>query len=389
MIIKTKDMIHEDALEIFKEEGYLVNQSLDHANALVVRSSTVTQEDLKGVLAVSRAGSGVNNIPVDYCTDNGIVVFNTPGVNSNSVKELVIASLILISRNLIPAIKWATDVSRTSSDLKKDVESGKKAFVGREIRGKTLGIIGGGFIGSSIAKDVVYLGMNVVIYDPYHKDVMLPCTVRFADTLEDLLHKSDYITIHVPCNEETRGMIREETISKMKDEVYLLNFSRGEIVDEDSVINSGKIIGYVTDFPSKKLSMSDKTILMPHIGASTVDSEKRCSEAAAENLVSFLKDGEIVNSVNYPTVVLPPVNGGLVRVVIHTSRDCSLDFEKCSKFLDSLNVSNNVISYFDESKGDVLYTVADLSRGVSQECIDKFINFVSDFDGFRSARVIR
>lgn len=273
----------------------------------------------------------MNNIPVDLCSEKGIVVFNTPGANSNAVKELVIASLIIVSRNVMPATHWVKDAAhyastRPEKNLAEMVEKEKKYFVGREISGATLGVIGAGAIGREVAYAARSLGMNVVVYDVCDK-YFFDAGFRVVETLDELYEVSDYITLHVPSNESTRKMISWDAIKKMKDEVFLLNFSRGDIVDEDAVIKSDKIVGYVTDFPSEKLVACPKTIAMPHIGASSYESEIKCAMTAARDLDSYLTEGEIIHSVNYPTVTLESMTRDESRILIHSDLNAPVSEE--------------------------------------------------------------
>lgn len=331
MRVSTRNQIHEDAISYLQECGHLVQNNLADPDAILVRSAQVTEEDLNDVIAISRAGAGVNNIPVDLCSEKGIVVFNTPRANSNAVKELVIASLIIVSRNVIPATRWVKDAAhyastRPEKNLAEMVEKEKKYFVGREISGATLGVVGAGAIGREVAYAARALGMNVVIYDVCDK-YFFDAGFRVVETLDELYEVSDYITLHVPSNESTRKMISWDAVKKMKDEVFLLNFSRGDIIDEDAVIKSDKIVGYVTDFPSEKLVACPKTIAMPHIGASSYESEIKCAMTAARDLDSYLTEGEIIHSVNYPTVTLESMTHDESRILIHSDLNAPVSEE--------------------------------------------------------------
>ena len=378
MRIRTMNQIHEDAIQFLQDAEHLVRHDVINPDALLVRSAKVSEEDLKSATAISRSGAGVNNIPVDFCSDKGIVVFNTPGANANAVKELVIASLIIVSRNIMPATHWVKDAAhysakRPEKDLSEMVEKEKKYFVGREIQGATLGVIGLGNIGREVATAAQYLGMKVVAYDPYSSLEFIPNGIRICEDLDELLEKSDYITLHVPSNEKTRGMINWNAVKKMKEEVFLLNFSRGDLIDEDAVINCDKIVGYVTDFPSERLVIKDKVIAMPHIGASTFESEAKCAITAAKDLDAYLREGEITHSVNYPTVLLDSLKSGESRILIHSDLDAPVK-EESSWYFDQVCSCNKykVESYVKESNK---YTVVQV-WGADRKSINEFSLFV-------------
>ncbi len=297
------------------KERYLVSSHIDdsEADAFLVRSFDCLGMELSDrILAFARAGIGTNNIPVDRCTEKGIVVFNTPGANANAVKELVICAMLMASRNVINGSEWVNSVYDGESDIAKQIEKGKKQFVGPEISGKTLGVIGLGSIGVLVANAAVSLGMNVIGYDPYisvESAWHLSRAVRHGISLDDLLSSSDYITVHIPLMDKTKNYISGQEFAKMKDGAILLNFARAGIVSEPSLydaIDNGKVAKYVTDFPDEYLMSRRRpeVILTPHIGASTPESEENCALMASRQLRDYLEKGSIVNSVNMPECVL-------------------------------------------------------------------------------------
>ena len=292
-------------------DKYELVENIDDACGIVVRSQDMKSMEFSDeLLAIARAGVGVNNIPVDACAEKGIVVFNTPGANANAVKELVIAGMLLASRNIVAASNWATSLD---DDIAKQVEKGKSQFAGPEIKGKTLGIIGLGAIGALVANAAVALGMKVVGTDPFLSvgaALRLDPSVTVVKTQDDVFAVADYLTIHVPFNKDTEGMINAASIAKMKDGVRVLNYARGELVnDEDmlAALESGKVAYYCTDFPNAKTCNAKHIIATPHLGASTPESEDNCASMAADELMAYLEQGDICNSVNLPNAQLQAV----------------------------------------------------------------------------------
>ena len=268
--------------------------------------------------AIARAGAGVNNIPLEKCAEKGIVVFNTPGANANAVKELVIAGLFLASRNIPKALTWAASLSE---DVSKTVEKGKSQFAGSEISGKTLGVVGLGAIGRKVAASAAALGMNVAGYDPYYSGGM--DTITICNSIEELLPQCDYITIHVPATDSTKGLFNKELFAIMKDSAVLLNFSRDKLVNDVDLLialETGALAAYVTDFPNDALVGRDKVILLPHLGASTEEAEENCAVMAVEQMMNYFENGNIINSVNFPKVDMGPLEKG-VRLAFFT-KDC-------------------------------------------------------------------
>ena len=309
--IKLINKIAKVGTDAFDKTKYTVSEDATDACALMVRSAKLHDFEFdKSVLAIARAGAGVNNIPIDRCAESGIVVFNTPGANANGVKELTIAALLLASRDIVGGIAWAASLEK-DGDIAAKVERGKSAFAGCELLGKTLGVIGLGAIGGAVANAAIALGMKVIGYDP-HLSVNaawnLSGAVVKAESVDEIYSKSDYITLHIPAVSETKGMICKASIDKMKNGVRIINLARAELVladDIKSALEDGKVRGYVTDFPTDDLIDARGVINIPHLGASTEESEENCAVMAAIELCDYLEHGNIKNSVNYPAVSIP------------------------------------------------------------------------------------
>ena len=305
--------------DILTSDSYSISDSAASPTAILVRSANMHEYELaESVIAVARAGAGVNNIPLDKMLDKGVCVFNTPGANANAVKELVIGALILASRKIVRGINWVQTL--TDEDAAKAVEKGKKAFVGREIMGKTLGIVGLGAIGRLVAGAALALGMNVVGYDPYLSPALaekLDSRVKTVSDLDALYAVSDYITLHVPSTPQTKGCINKDSIAKMKDGVAIINCARGDLFVDDDVIEavkSGKIDRVVTDLPNNKLLGVDGIITIPHLGASTPEAEDNCAVMAAKELKDYIEQGIVINSVNFPCLDPGAKPAGKIRV---------------------------------------------------------------------------
>lgn len=340
---------------------YKVTDKADAPIAVMLRSFSMHGYDLpKSVLAVARAGAGVNNIPVAEYAERGVVVFNTPGANANAVKELCLLALLLASRGVVAGIEWVK--SLRGDDIAKQVEKGKKDFAGCEIMGKTLGVVGLGAIGVQVGNNAVRLGMNVLGYDPYitiDSAWKLNHNITKTDSLADLFAGSDYITLHVPLTDGTRGAINAETISKMKDGVKIVNLSRGELcvnADIIAAVKSGKIGAYVTDFAAPELIGVDGITVLPHLGASTEEAEDNCAVMAARELKDFIENGNITNSVNFPACSAP--RGGACRVtVIHRNVKNVLN-----SLTDAISQAGiNIENFVSQSRGDYGYTIIDCS----------------------------
>lgn len=349
-------------------ENYTVGEDVENPDAILVRSASMHDAELpKNLLAIARAGAGVNNIPLDRCSENGIAVFNTPGANANAVKELVIAALLLSSRRIVPAVEWAKTLKGKGDEVGKLIEKGKSQFVGPEIYGKTLGVIGLGAIGILVANAAHSLGMDVYGYDPYLSvDAAwgLSRSIRHARSLDEIFENSDYVTIHVPLLPDTKNMINADGIAKMKDGVRLLNFARGGLVDSAAVLDglkSGKVARYATDFPDDSMLGVENVIAVPHLGASTPESEDNCARMAANELIEYLQNGNIRNSVNMPAVSMP--RGGFTRICLF-HRNVPNTISKLSGALAGANI--NIENMQSKAKKDYAYTILDVTGSVTE-----------------------
>ncbi len=348
-----------------------------NADGIILRSFAMHDMELPADLkAVARAGAGTNNIPIDKCTEKGVVVFNTPGANANAVKELVIAGLFLSSRDVVGGIKWAATL--TGDDVGKQVEKGKSNFAGCEIMGKTLGVMGMGAIGILVANAAVALGMKVIGYDPFmsaEAEAKLTNGITKVDTLDEIYANSDYITIHVPLTPDTKHTINADTIAKMKDGVKILNFARGELVNNDDIkkaLASKKVSSYVVDFPSAETVNQEGIIAIPHLGASTEESEDNCAVMAAKELADFLENGNILNSVNLPNCSLPVSGNGRLTIIHKNIPDMLAQFTKA---FSEANV--NIADIINKSKKDVAYTIINTDDVITNDIVDK-LNAVAD-----------
>ena len=369
--IKTLNSISPVYDEILPENLYNVSAEAENPEAILVRSADMhgyaVNEEL---LCVARAGAGVNNLPLDEFAQAGIVAFNTPGANANAVKELVIAGLLLASRRICAGVEWCKTLSDGETTVEKQVESGKKMFVGPELMGKTLGVIGLGAIGVLVANTASALGMNVLGYDPYisvEHAWKLSRAVQHATDLNDLLHKCDYITIHVPLMDATRNMIGAKELAEMKPSAALLNFSRDGLVDADAAIaalEAKKLRVYVTDFPSQKLIGVEGVLLTPHLGASTPESEDNCVRMAAQEIDDYLRSGSITNSVNYPNCKLGRVTMPRIAM-LHQNVPNVIGSITQVLSREALNIENMV----NVSRGAHAYTVVDVGHAPSEELI--------------------
>ncbi|MDQ2084843.1 phosphoglycerate dehydrogenase [Herbivorax sp. ANBcel31] len=371
--IKTLNKISTKGLELFSRDKYEIATEISNPDAIILRSFKMHDMELPSKLkAVARAGAGVNNIPVDKCTENGIVVFNTPGANANAVKELVLSGLLLSSRKINKGISWAQSLKGKGSEVPGLVEKGKSQFKGPEIKGKTLGVIGLGAIGVMVANDALALGMNVVGFDPFisiNSAWELSSTVEKAPNLEHLLSVSDYISIHAPYNDNTSGMINKDTLNIMKDGVRIVNFARGGLVDNKDMLESienGKVACYVTDFPSEELLENENIITIPHLGASTPESEENCALMASSQLREFLEKGNIRNSVNYANCELP-FSGDSRVVCAHENIPNMLG--QITTILAENNY--NIADMISKNKDKTGYTIVDIGGKISDETVEK------------------
>lgn len=372
--------------EKFSKE-YAPTENIAEADGILVRSAAMHDMELPdNLLAVARAGAGVNNIPLDKCAEKGIVVFNTPGANANGVKELVIAGMLLASRDVIGGIEWVIE-NQDKEDIAKAAEKAKKNFAGTEVRDKKLGIIGLGAIGVKVANVAKYLGMEVYGYDPYVSvDAAwnLNRDVKHALNVDEIYENCDIITIHVPLMDATKGMINKEAIEKMKDGVILLNFARDLLVDEKAVLDgiaAGKVRKYVSDFPNPVTAGKEGCIVIPHLGASTEESEDNCAKMAVEELMDYLENGNIINSVNYPKCDMGIcTQAGRVAIFHKNIANMITKFTAC--FGDNgINISDMT----NKSKGEVAYTMLDIETSASEDIIQT----LSSIPGVFRVRVIK
>lgn len=363
--IKTMNQINKSGLAHLGEQ-YQIADDINAPDGIIVRSASLHDTKLdESVKAIARAGAGVNNIPIPACSENGIVVFNTPGANANAVKELVFAGMLLSARKIYQGISWTKN--DTEGALDKRVEKEKKKFAGTELKGKSLGIIGLGAIGIQVANLALKFGMEVYGYDPFISiDAAwnLSRSVKHAKSLTDIYKNCDYISVHVPLNDKTRHMIDEKAISEMKEGVHLLNFARGELIADQDVIaaiESGKISTYVTDFPNDALAKVEQVITIPHLGASTNEAEENCVVKAVEELKDFLENGNITNSVNFPNVAMERGEGERIAV-IHRNIPSML-----AQIADTLAKNNvNIANMINKSKNDYAYTLIDLDNQIDE-----------------------
>ena len=385
--IKLMNKIAACGTDIFDRAVYNVGEDVAAPEAIMVRSAALHDMEFNPeLLAIARCGAGVNNIPIDRCTEAGIVVFNTPGANANGVKELVICALMLASRDVIGGANWAETLE---SDVAKTVEKGKSAFAGCELRGKTLGVIGLGAIGAMVANAALDLGMKVIGYDPYltvDGAWRISRAVGHAVTTDEIFEKSDYITLHVPAVEATKGMIRKENIDKMKDGVKIINLARADLAiasDIKDAIAAGKISAYVTDFPTEETLGVKGIINIPHLGASTGESEDNCAIMAANQLVEFLSTGNIRNSVNFPAIDLPAHNGKNV-LVLHANIPATI--AKIAGAVAEKGV--NIEHLSNKSRGNNACSLLALAEGTSDEDIEWIKKTISEFEGMWRVIVI-
>ena len=365
------------------DDSYNVGENIENPDGIMVRSAVMHEMEFAPSLkAIARAGAGVNNIPIERCSENGIVVFNTPGANANGVKELAICALLLAARNIVGGIAWANTLTE---DVAKQVEKGKSKFGGTELMGKTLGVIGLGAIGGKIANTAIHLGMNVIGCDPYLSvdgAWNLNHRVNHAATYDEVFEKSDYITLHVPATKDTKNMICAESIAKMKDGVKIINLSRADLVNAaelKAALADGKVSAYVTDFPTEEVINTPGVVAIPHLGASTEESEDNCAVMAAQELDDYLKNGNIKNSVNYPNVEMP--RSAVARIcVLHQNVPSILTKITAAVADEGLNIENMT----NKSKGENAYTMLDVSSTPSDDAIAR----ISAVEGINRVRVI-
>ncbi|MFD3449803.1 phosphoglycerate dehydrogenase [Microbacteriaceae bacterium 4G12] len=389
--IQMLNQIAACGLANFPKDQYTIEKENEHPDGVLVRSYNMKDMNISpNVKAIARAGAGVNNIPVEACTEKGIVVFNTPGANANAVKELVLASLLLSSRNLLDGIQWTKSLQGEGDQIPQLVESGKKNYVGSEIRGKKLGIIGLGAIGALVANDALALDMEVVGYDPYvsvETAWRLSRQVQRAINIEEIFSTCDYITMHVPLVEQTKGMLDAEAFRMMKKGVRILNFSRGELVNEadlQAALEDEIVSAYITDFPNENVIGMKNVIAIPHLGASTYESEENCAIMAAKQLRTYLETGNIKNSVNYPDVELPYF--GKKRLTV-AHKNVPNMVGQMTAFLAEHGI--NIADMINRSKGVYAYTIIDIDNGVDANIKEEIVNKIRNISGVAAARIIQ
>ncbi len=384
--IKTLNKISNVGISKFDTEKYTCGDNVENPQAIMVRSASMHEMEMpQSLLAIARAGAGVNNIPVADCTDKGIVVFNTPGANANAVKELVVCGLLLASRKITKAIDWCKTI-KNDENVSKSVEKGKSAFAGPEIKGKTLAVIGLGAIGRLVANAAVDLGMEVIGYDPFLTAELaetLKKEVTVNNNLDEIFPVADYITIHVPLTPETKELICTANIDKMKDTVRILNFARGDLANSADVVaalEDGRMAAYVTDFPSADLIDIDGVIALPHLGASTPESEENCASMGALELIDFLENGNIKNSVNMPAV--SSARCGAARItVIHKNQPNMIATITDTISKDGINIAN----FEDKNRGEIAYSIIDADSDIPENVVDD----IKKIDGVIRVRVIK
>ncbi len=369
--ILTLNKISATGIKNFSSEYKCTDDAKD-PTAILVRSASMHDMTLSAdTLCVARAGAGVNNIPVDKCAEQGIVVFNTPGANANAVKELVLCGLLMASRKIVPSIDWVKASLRGSENFSKDVEKGKSAFAGPEIKGKKLGVIGLGAIGVLVANAAQSLGMQVYGYDPYLSvDAAwnLSRNVKHVTNLDEIFTDCDYITLHVPLTDDTKSLINTVNIAKMKDNVRILNFARGELVDTNDIayaLSDGKVAAYITDFGYEALLDVPGAIVLPHLGASTPESEDNCAVMAVNEIRDYLENGNIVNSVNYPNVSVPRTGKNRL-CIIHKNIPNVISRVTTAVASEGINIDNMV----NKSRGEFAYTLVDTDTNVTEASLD-------------------
>ena len=384
--IRTMNKISPIGLEMFPRDKYEVASELPNPHAVLVRSAELHNVEIPdSVLAIARAGVGFNNIPITQCSEKGIVVFNTPGGNANAVKELALASLLLASRGITEGISWAASIADMASEVPDLVEKEKSKFEGPELMGKVLGVVGLGAVGVMVANDAIALGMDVIGYDPYISvDAAwnLSREVARADTLEGLLTKADYITLHIPLEDSTSGILNAEKFRLMKKGARIINLARGALVNEADIIdalNSEKLTAYVTDFPSAELLACKRAICIPHLGASTPEAEDNCAIMAVKQLIDYLENGEIRNSVNYPRCRLDQRAPCRLLVI---NRNIPNMMGQITTILAAANI--NITDLINHHQGEFAYNIIDSDQQIPQSALER----LRQVDGIIRVRVI-
>ena len=369
------------------DENYIITENRGEADAILVRSAAMGEMEFSpNLLAIARAGAGVNNIPLDRCADSGIVVFNTPGANANGVKELVICGMLLAARDVIGGIEWTKSI-KDSETIAKDVEKGKKNFAGSEIKGKKLGVIGLGAIGTEVANVGASLGLEVLGYDPFisiNSAWRLSRKIKHITDINEIFRECDFITLHLPLTDENKGLVGKDAVAQMKDGVVILNFARDLLVDDDEMakaLDSGKVLRYVTDFPNTKSAHMERAIVIPHLGASTQESEDNCAVMAADELVDYLENGNIKNSVNFPSCDMG-VCRSRSRVGILHKNIPNMIGQITSIFAKS---GYNISDMTNKSKGSRAYTLIDTDTKASEGIVEE----LNTIEGILKVRIIK
>ncbi|MGB1428290.1 MAG: phosphoglycerate dehydrogenase [Cycloclasticus sp.] len=384
--IQTLNNISVKGLDKFSREKYEVASEMQQPDAYMLRSFKLHDVEIpESVLAIGRAGAGVNNIPVEKMSALGVPVFNAPGANANAVKELVVTGMLLGCRNICQAWECAKNLEGDDESISKEVEQVKKNYVGFELPGRTLGVIGLGAIGTSVANTAQDLGMNVVGFDPaitVERAWQLSSSIESANTVDELLAKSDFVTIHVPFNEGTKDLINAHRINTMNDNAIILNFSRNGIVNDEDVVaalDAGKLYAYICDFPSNLLKNHPRVITLPHLGASTAEAEENCAIMIADQLQDFLENGNIKNSVNFPKVKMPRVGG--YRMAIANSNVPNMVGQVSSILAET---GHNILDLINKSRGDLAYTLLDVDTEITDDVVEQ----IKAIDGVLSVRTI-
>ena len=384
--IRVLDEIAQAGLDRFPSGRYRTGPEIETPDALLLRSADLHADPLPdSVQAVARAGVGVNNIPVERLSEAGVPVFNTPGANANAVKELVLAGLLMAARNVLPALRFVHALDVEGEALERAVEVGKRQFDGFELPGRVLGVIGLGAVGVRVANAARALGMEVIGYDPQltlTRAWELSSEVRPAESLEELLGRADAVSLHVPLVDATRNLVSAERMRRFRGPVVLLNFSRAEVVDEDAVrdgLDSGRILAYVTDFPSPAFRGDNRAIQLPHLGASTREARENCAIMAAERLRAFLEDGNVESSVNFPDAAMP--RNGAVRLAI-ANRNIPNVLSRISSALGE--AGHNIVDMLNKSRDAIAYTLVDVERPIEPEVLER----IAATPGILSLRVI-
>lgn len=383
--IQTLNTISSIGLNQFPRDLYEIASEVTHPDAILLRSYSLHHQNIaSSVKVIGRAGAGLNNIPIETLTKRGIPVFNTPGANANAVRELVIAGMLLASRNIPQALQFVRGLESTDSELHPMIEQNKKQFSGFELMGKTMGIIGLGNIGVKVANAALSLGMRVIGYDPLitvNRAWELSAMVKKAPSIDDLLMESDFVSFHVPLIPETQNMINSSRIHLLKKGMVLLNFARSGIIHDDALLNAlndKKIFAYVTDFPAVSLKDHPQVICLPHLGASTKEAEENCALMIAKQVRDYLEHGSIVNAVNFPNLEVPPLNSGIRMAIVNANIPNMV--AQISSILATAQI--NIMSLFNQSKDNIAYTVIDISSNIS-ETIRKQIESINGILQFR------